>query len=685
MRRTAFSMTGVALALTVLAGGRVAPVQAQATARQGTEGARLVLALENEFWRLTVWPDTGGRIMHAVYKPTGHDWIFEKAGLFCDHVTQQTWPGELMDAKYDFRLLQTGPDQATVRVWRAIDGKGDAAISGVVFERDMTLRRGDPRVHVVIRLRNETNAPRSPTPWVQNIFYVGGGKENNHYFRPTTTGIQEGWTEYSGTQTIRHGADFIREPTAGWTATTNSVNGEGAVFLISYNDLFWLYNCIGNLTTEWWYDPVPLAPGASWETPVTMVPFVGLRSVAYADETVVASLEPAYREEKLSATLSLLSALPEPLPAVSGQLALLTWPAQKTLKIEKFELGEVGSRPTVKTWDLGPLAKTQEAVLRVRLTCGDHQASFEQYFDPLAEEKAQFGQATSNYRLTKPRKVKQFDLPAGARVERHDQPRVLLYHGLHTRYWGLDYAFRYLDVGRVQQSYHTIFVYGDQLDYMVSTPAELLQYDLVVLSSVPAEALTDVGLAFLKLYVEHGGSVLILGGSSAYGAGGYGEGDIAAILPVKPGGSFDRLEIKGGAALTPNGELGERLFPRWPRGDTAPRVYWMHDIAGLQPGAQVVMRAGDRPAIVTAQVGQGRVAAVLLTPWGVPGEGQTGFWEYRLWPRHLAGLMSWLMAQKKESQRQVSPYLLSTCTLRGGLAHVSQAFLLISPHRGCAV
>ncbi len=619
---------------------------AQATAVQETEEARQVVVMENEFWRLSVWPDTGGRVMHAVYKPTGHDWIFEKGGLFCDHVTQQVWPGELMNAQYDFRILETGPDQATVRVWRTIDGKGDAAISGVVFERDMTLKRGDPRLHAVIRLKNPTGEPRSPTPWVQHILYVGGRKENNHYFRPTTTGIQEGWTEYSGTQTIRHGTEFIREPTAGWTATTNSVSGEGAVFLMSYNDLFWLYNCIGNLTTEWWYDPVPLAPGAAWETPVTMVPFVGLKSVAYADEKVVASLEPAYQDQKLSATLRLLSAVPESLPAVSGELALLTWPEQKALKTEKFDFGEVGSRPVAKSFDLGALTKTQEAVLRVKLSSAGYQASFEQYFDPLAKEKEQFGQVTSNYRLAKPRKVKQFELPAGATVERHEQSRVLLYHGLHTRYWGLDYAFRYLDVEKVQQSYHTIFVYGDQLDYMVSSPTELLQYDLVVLSSVSAEALTDVGQAFLKLYVEHGGSLLILGGSSAYGAGAYGEGDLAAVLPVKVGGFFDRVEIRGGAALTPSGELGESLFPRWPRGDTAPRVYWMHEIGGLQPGAQVVMKAGDRPAVVTAQVGQGRVAAVLLTPWGVPGDGQTGFWEYRLWPRHLASLMNWLMCKE---------------------------------------
>jgi len=649
MKLSATRRFEIPVALLLLVGTVGSAAWAQATARQEAEAGRQVVVMENEFWRLSVWPDLGARVMHAVYKPSGHDWIFEKGGLFCDHVTQQVWPGELMDAKYEVEILAAGPDQATVRGQRKIDGQGDAAISGVIFERDLTLKRGDPRLHAIVRLRNDTDAPRSPTPWVQHIFYVGGGKENNHYFRPSTTGVQEAWTEFSGTQTIRYGPEFIREPTAGWTATTNTGNGEGAVFLMSYNDLFWLYNCIGALTTEWWCDPVPLAPGEVWETPVTMIPFLGLKSVAYADDQAIAALDTTYQDQKLGATLNVLSATPESLPAVAGELTLVTWPERKVLRTEKFDLGEVGSRPAGRSFDLGPLAKTQEALLRVRLTCGEYQASFEKYFDPLAAEKAQFGQVTSNYRRAKPRKDKRFQLPAEARVERHERPRVLLYEGLHTRYWGLDRAFLYLHVDRVQFSHHTIFVYGDQLDYMVASPTELLQYDLIVLCSVPAEALTEVGQAFLRLYVERGGSLLVLGGSAAYGAGSYGEGDIASLLPVKVNGFFDRVEIKGSAPLIPTGPLGESLFPRWPRGDTAPRAYWLHQVAGLQPGAEVILRAGGRPAIVTGQVGQGRVAAVLLTPWGVPAQGQTGFWEWRLWPLHLANLMNWL--QGKEGGR----------------------------------
>jgi uncharacterized membrane protein len=633
------------LAVLVLAARLGTGAWAQATARPDTEGARAVVVLENEFWKLTIWPDLGARVMHAIYKPSGNDWVFQDAGLFCDHVTQQTWPGELMKAKYDYEIVSAGPDAATVRVWATINGKGDPTISGVVFERVLTLKQGDPRLYAVVRLKNSTDEPRSPTPWIQNLLYVGGGKENNHYFRPSTTGVQEAWVDYTGTRTVRNGSDFVREPVAGWTALANTKNGEGAAFLMQYNDLFWLYNAIGALTVEWWYNPVPLPPGASWETPVTVVPFEGLKSVAYADSTFVAELAPSYQNGQLSAQLNLISDSGQPVNNVSGELTLLTCPGRQVLKTVPITLPTVAATAAGQSFDLGPLAKTQEAILSVKLTAGTYSATFEQFFDPMAVEKAQFGQVTSDYTIPAPKKVMNFNLPATATVTRHDQPHILLYEGLHTRFWSLDYAFRFLNPDSVKISHHTIFVYGDQLDYMLASPTDLLQYDLVILSDVPADALTDVGQAFLKLYVQHGGSLLILGGMESYGAGAYGDGDLASILPVKVGGAFDRVELKGGAPLVPTGDLGTSLFAL-PAGVQASRAYWLHEIAAVLPGAQVLMTAGGKPAIVTAQIGSGRVAAVLLTPYGVPPPGQTGFWQDTHWPRHLANLMNWL--QNKE-------------------------------------
>ena len=101
-----------ALVALLLAGHLCPAAWAQATARPDTEGARAVVVMDNEHWELAVWPASGARVMHAVFKPTGHDWVFEKAGLFFGHVTQQEAPGEFLDAKYDYRIFSAGLEQA---------------------------------------------------------------------------------------------------------------------------------------------------------------------------------------------------------------------------------------------------------------------------------------------------------------------------------------------------------------------------------------------------------------------------------------------------------------------------------------------------------------------------------------------------------------------------------------------
>ena len=634
--------TGTPRALVALFLIGAGAARAEVALRPATEDGHPVLVMENETWRLTVWPDRGGRVGHAVHKPTGNDWVYPQGGLFLDHVTQQVWPGELLDVPYEYEIRAPGPEQATVRLWRTIKGDGNAAIAGVVFEKELTLKQGDPRLHAVLRLRNPADAPRSPVPWSQHCFFVGGSKENDHYFRPATTGVLEAWANFTTTETKRSGTEFVREPVAGWTAVTDSVTGEGAAFLMRYNDLFWLYNCIGSMTVEWWYDPIPLPPGASWETEVTVIPFVGLKSVAYADERVVASLEPNYRDGRLSVSLDALAASSETVKQVSGELTLVSYPEGKTLKTESIALGDVGQEAAARQLDLGPLAKTQAVVVRVRLQGEGCTASFERHFDPLAAEKAQFGQVSATYRVPKPKKEKQFALDPAARVQVNLPPRVLICEGLHTNYWRLDQALKSLGADPPQIAHHTIFVYGDQLDYMPASPAELLQYDLIVLSNIPAEALTDVGQAFLKLYVERGGGLLVLGGSAAYGAGSYGETDLGALLPVMTDGRFDRVSLGEGAALAPVGKLGGELFWGWPSGPEAPRALWLHKTAGVRPEGEVVLRAGRWPAVVVGPYGQGHVAAVLLTPWGDPPAGTTGFWQWAEWPRWLGRLMDWL-------------------------------------------
>jgi uncharacterized membrane protein len=69
---------------------------------------------------------------------------------------------------------------------------------------------------------------------------------------------------------------------------------------------------------------------------------------------------------------------------------------------------------------------------------------------------------------------------------------------------------------------------------MPSTLAELVAYDAIALSDVPASAMTPTQLQWLREYVEQwGGGLLMLGGEESFGLGGYDKTPLAAVLPVR--------------------------------------------------------------------------------------------------------------------------------------------------------
>jgi Ca-activated chloride channel family protein len=67
-----------------------------------------------------------------------------------------------------------------------------------------------------------------------------------------------------------------------------------------------------------------------------------------------------------------------------------------------------------------------------------------------------------------------------------------------------------------------------------SSLAELIGYDAIVLSDVPASEMSPAQQQWLRQYVEvWGGGLLMLGGEQSFGLGGYDKTPLAAILPVR--------------------------------------------------------------------------------------------------------------------------------------------------------
>jgi uncharacterized membrane protein len=62
---------------------------------------------------------------------------------------------------------------------------------------------------------------------------------------------------------------------------------------------------------------------------------------------------------------------------------------------------------------------------------------------------------------------------------------------------------------------------------------DLREYDAVILSDVPASSLPNEEMAKIDAYVSEGGGLIMLGGDKSFGAGGYRDTPIEALLPVE--------------------------------------------------------------------------------------------------------------------------------------------------------
>ena len=68
---------------------------------------------------------------------------------------------------------------------------------------------------------------------------------------------------------------------------------------------------------------------------------------------------------------------------------------------------------------------------------------------------------------------------------------------------------------------------------MPTSPEELEQYDLVLLSDVPRTSLNDAQMLSVLAYVrDAGGGFIFAGGESSYGEEGYADSPIEETLPI---------------------------------------------------------------------------------------------------------------------------------------------------------
>lgn len=629
----------------------------QVTCREDKDAdGNTTVVLENQFVRLTFSPHYGGRATSCYVKATKRELCYggEYGGLFVDHWSKFPWPSALFELPYQYDLPTGNDQQRSIHLWVTAEGKklpkasnahDDPGLLGLRVEKIITLFADRPTIHVKSGITNPTKEARNAGLYMQHCFYLGGDYDWETYYRPSTTGVEVMRVRKSGE--ANKGKDWVREPTAGWTAARDDKTNDGLVFVLDYNYLRELYN--SGATTEWFLDPVVIPASGQWWTEYVVVPVKGFRGFTYSSRRLIADLSAQRTKDGLQVTHTVASSW-DTLGDVKLKTSILTLKDRKPLAAQETLIKGVGFDPrsgqVVFKGSLQP-----KVVLRTEASGDGWTESYESFFDSTAvglktQENmgmaplAVTGSAEDTYSIKRPRKIKQFNKPDFNSIPKAGAGRLklLLMYGLYTQTYRIDEALKPLGVElKISDSP------DNGAEYFPGTYDELFSYHAVILSDVHSKALGDVALEMLSDYVANGGGVLWLGGPGTYGHGEFEETAALNILPVNLLGGFDMKWEPKGWELTPAASnhpiLSGVTFAQHPM------AYWVHR-AEAKKNATVVLNAGSQPGLVVQTIGKGRVAAFMPGPLGEAKPAQTEFWGWEGWTRLVRNAVTWVTGRE---------------------------------------
>jgi uncharacterized membrane protein len=175
----------------------------------------------------------------------------------------------------------------------------------------------------------------------------------------------------------------------------------------------------------------------------------------------------------------------------------------------------------------------------------------------------------------------------------------------------------------------------------------LKRYDCVILGSFAASEFTDAQAQTLVRYVENGGALILLGGESSFGLGGYADSKIAPLMPWTiradepplATGSFPVGVAEASAAVGFTSGLGEDLSAS---GGAA--LESLNQPGNLRPGAVALLNASAKnstvPVVAWQHYGKGQVLGIAtntMWKWAAAGDPTRGLYG-RFWRQAVRGL-----------------------------------------------
>jgi hypothetical protein len=151
-----------------------------------------------------------------------------------------------------------------------------------------------------------------------------------------------------------------------------------------------------------------------------------------------------------------------------------------------------------------------------------------------------------------------------------------------------------------------------EIELLPSSLEEWAQCRLVIIGDMAASRFDPQSLARLAKFVEDGGAVLFIGGFNSFGAGGWQDTPLAAVLPVELSAGDGMQSGPLTISVMPDeaahnilkiDETPEKNSEIW---HTLPQLPGINKVKNSKPAAHVLLRAGSRELLVVQDYGKGR-------------------------------------------------------------------------------
>lgn len=490
----------------------------------------------------------------------------------------------------------------TVTLLTILDAKSAGIdLAGVEYRKTYTFNPAIPEITVKMEFRNITKGLRYAYWGTRNEYQL---RQNVHepIFVPASMGT---FPVGSGLFLDFYSAvsPWTSAAVENWCAKLDPVTRRGLAFLPDWDTLSAFYSGAGKVA-GFMIDNGYLAPGATKSVSFRIRPVKGFSAITTINDHFAAVLSVSGKKEMTLAVL----------PYANGMLEGKVDVIDKDRKVIASKAVKMtlknGNMATVKIPH--PEQKNHGAAVFTGIMNGQKFAT-EQYVENGYRMQAVPATEFSPYfmRSVPAKKQPENKIAAGS-VKR--QKKAVCFFGLYTDFNRFD---KILNGWKID-------IYSVSAPGMKSIPpaSTLDEYSVMIMGNTLLSSM-EVCLQRVASFVQNGGVLIVTGGPSAFGTGGYETNAILqALLPVA-GKPFDLQPAAGKEKF----DIGTLIKGIGISAGKEPAVYWYHRGMQLKKEAKVLWKSGSDPLLVKAAYGKGMVLCFTGSPLGDPQDGKMPYWD----------------------------------------------------------